>query len=428
MEQNTNVTVTEPNTEPAATVQLSEDKKREIRTMSAAQIETRRAEIKDAIPNADAAMLDAFEAELSELESRAKELNAIETRRQQMQEVLHGGGTLIAKAPTVIEKRSLRDILNSESYLDAYANCVKTGDYRECRALLTDLVSGGTVPVPTYIADRVATDWEKLSILPRIRRTQIPGVAKFPFEYSATDAVTHTEGAAAPAEETLQLGSVSVTPEMVKKWISYSHEVAALTGRTYLDYLYNELEYRILKAAEDAAIGKIKNASATLTTSACNVPALTISAIDAGTIFAAQALLSDEALNPVAIMNRQTYFNVFMALTDTTGRPIYNVVSENGKPSYYINGIPVLFSNQLTSATEILVGDLDGLVCNLPEGYGVHFITDPYSLAEKDLVKVVGRMYAGFGLVRPRFFTKVTVSGGTSGGSSGSGEGGNNGG
>ncbi|MBQ9521676.1 MAG: phage major capsid protein [Oscillospiraceae bacterium] len=416
LKTNPNVTVTEPNAEPAAMVQLSEDRKREIRAMSAEQIETRRAEIKDASPHADAATLDAFEAELSELETRSKELNAIETRRQQMQEIIRGGGTVIAKAPAVVEQRTRVDILNSDAYVDAYAKGVKTGDYRECRALLTDLVDGGTVPVPTYISDRVATDWEKLSILPRIRRTQIPGVVKFPFEYSATDAATHTEGAAAPSEETLQLGSVSVSPEMVKKWISYSHEVAALTGRTYLDYLYNELEYRILRAAEDTAIGKLLSASATLTTSACNVPALTVPAIDAGTIFAAQALLSDEALNPVAIMNKQTYFTGFMALTDTTGRPIYNVVSENGKPSYYVNGIPVLFSNQLTSGTEILVGDLDGLVCTLPEGYGVHFITDPYSLAEKDLVKVVGRMYAGFGLVRPRFFAKVTVSGGTSGG------------
>ena len=116
-------------------------------------------------------------------------------------------------------------------------------------------------------------------------------------------------------------------------------------------------------------------------------------------------------------MHRQTYFNGFMSLSDTTGRPIYNVVAENGKPSFYINGIPALFSNTLASGTELLVGDLDGLVCNLPEGYGVKFITDPYSLSEQDLVKVVGRMYAGFGVVRPRFFAKVTVS--ASGGSGG---------
>ena len=408
---NPNATVTEPNPAPAA---LSEDRKREIRTMDAAQIEARRAEIRSAIPDADVEQLDAFDAELSELETRAKELTAIETRRQQMRDVLGGGGTVIAKAPAVIEKRSLADVLGTAEYLSAYATGVKRGggeaDFRECRALLTDLVSGGQVPVPTYIADRVATDWEKLAILPRLRRTQIPGVAKYPFEYSATAAAVHTEGAAAPAEETLQLGSVSVSPEMMKKWITYSHEVGALTGQAYIDYLYNELEYRILKGTEDAVVAKIKAASATLSATACSVSALTVSALDATTIFQAQALLSDEAANPVAIMNRQTYFNAFMALTDTTERPIYNVVSENGRPTYYLNGLPVLFSNSLTSGAEILVGDLDGIVCNLPEGYGVRFTTDPYSLAEKDLVKVVGRMYVGIGLVRPNFFVKVTVS------------------
>lgn len=424
---NANATVTEPGATPdAATVQLSEDRARKIRAMTAAQIETRKAEINAAIPNADAATLDAFEAELNALEVRAKELSAIETRRQKMQAVISGGGTVIAKAPAVAEQRTLESVLASEAYLNAFANDIKNNTDRECRALLTDLVSGGQVPVPTYISQKVETDWEKLSILPRLRRTRIPGTAKYPFEYSASAAAVHTEGAAAPNEETLQLGSVEVSPTMLKKWISYSHEVEALTGRAYIDYLYNELEYRILKAAEDAAISVLTSAPATLSATACNVPALTPSSFDASTIFNAQALLSDEAVNPVAIMNKQTFFNVFMALKDTTNRPIYNVVPENGKPVNYLNGVPVLFSNTLAAGANavVLVGDLDGLVCNLPEGYGVRFIADPYSLAEKDLTKIVGRMYAGFGLVRPNFFVKVTLtpaSGGTSGGGSDSG-------
>lgn len=409
---NANATVTEPVTDSAATVRLSEDRQREIRSMTAAQIETRRAEISAAIENADAETLDAFDAELTAMETRAKELNAIETRRKQMQTVISGGGTVIAKAPVVTEERTRAEILRSDAYVNAYANGIKTRDFRECRAMLTDLAEGGSVPVPTYIAEKVATDWEKLSILPRLRRTQIPGTAKYPFEYSASAASVHTEGSAAPAEETLQLGSVEVSPTMLKKWISYSDEVAALTGRAYIDYLYNELEYRILKLGEDTAISAIMSASATLSATACNVPALTPSAFDAATIFNAQALLSDEAVNPVAIMNKQTFFNVFMALKDTTNRPIYNVVPENGKPVHYLNGVPVLFSNTLAAGANavVLVGDLDGLVCNLPEGYGVKFVTDPYSLSEKDLTKVVGRMYAGFGLVRPNFFVKVTLT------------------
>lgn len=415
---NANATVTEPVTDSAATVRLSEDRQQEIRNMSAEQIETRKAEINAAIPTADAATLDAFDAELNALNERSKALSAIETRRKQMRDIISGGGTVIAKAPAVMEKRTLESVLSSEAYLNAFANDIKGNTDRERRALLSELVTGGSVPVPTYIAQRVQTAWEKMSILPRIPRTQIPGVAKYPFEYSASDAVTHTEGAAAPNEETLQLGGVSVTPLMRTKFITYSKEMESMTGRTYVDYLFNELEYRILKKCEDDLIQSILDASATLTTTAVNVNALTPSAFDANTIFAAQAPLSSEATNPVAIMNRQTYFNVFMSLTDTTGRPIYNVVSENGKPSYYLNGIPVLFSNKLAQGAnaQIIVGDLDGAVCNLPDGYGVQFVRDDITLATQSLIKIVGSMFVGFGLIRPGYFTKITLTPASSGG------------
>ena len=145
------------------------------------------------------------------------------------------------------------------------------------------------------------------------------------------------------------------------------------------------------------------------------------SAFDAATIFNAQAPLSSAATNPVVIMHRQTYFNVFMALADTTGRPIYNVVQENGKPSYYLNGVPVLFSDKLARGTnaQIIVGDLDGAVCNLPNGYGVNFVRDDITLAAQSMIKIIGSMYVGFGLTRPGHFTKVTLTPAASDGSGG---------
>ena len=99
-----------------------------------------------------------------------------------------------------------------------------------------------------------------------------------------------------------------------------------------------------------------------------------------------------------------------MGLEDTTKRPIYDIVSQNGRPTYYLNGVEVIFDNSLTAGTEIIVGDLDGAILNLPEGREVSFVTDPYSLAEKDMIKVVGKMYAGIGVVRDGYFVKVTVS------------------
>ena len=381
----------------------------EIMQLGAEQIETRRAEIAQEIETADEAGLDALDEEMKAIEERVKALN-IETRRKNMAAVAGGAGTVLAKAPQK-EQRTLADVLKSEEYVNAYAEYIKTGSEKECRALLTDLVEGGGIPVPTYLDEQIHTAWEKLQIFSRIRKINIKGTVKMPFEYSATSAAVHKEGADAPAEEQLELGIVEITPQMLKKWITMSDEVMAMKGQAFLDYIFREIEYRIYLLAEQQAVGAIKAAPATTTKEKAGVPTLEIEEIDAASVFKALALLVDDAASPVAIMNKKTYFNDFMSLKDSTGRPIYNVVSENGRPTYYINGLEVIFSETMTADEEFIVGDLDGLIANLPEGTDVKFTTDPYSLSEKDLVKVVGRMYMGLGVVRANYFVHVTVGG-----------------
>ena len=379
----------------------------EIKEYSMEQIEKREAEIKAEIDNADASKLEELENEHKALEERKAVLvEETEKRRADMKAVIEGAGTVVTK-PAEKETRSLESVKASQEYVDAFAEYLKTGSDAECRSLLTDLVDGGSVPTPTVIDDFINTAWERANLVSRVRRTNIKGTAKYPFEYSATGASVHKEGAAAPDEETLVLGTVSVEPEMLKKWITISDEVLALKGQAFLDYVYDEIEERILEAADAAIVAAIKAAPAAATKTAAGVRVLSQS-FDAFTIFAAQAELVAAARNPVAIMNRKTYFNTFMSLADTAGRPIYNVVSENGRPTYYINGVEVIFDNTLDE-DELIVGDLNGIIMNLPDGQEVSFVTDPYSLAEKDLVKIVGKMYAGFGVVRDGYFCYVTT-------------------
>ena len=379
----------------------------EIKEYSMEQIEKREAEIKAEIDNADASKLEELENEHKALEERKAVLvEETEKRRADMKAVIEGAGTVVTK-PAEKETRSLESVKASQEYVDAFAEYLKTGSDAECRSLLTDLVDGGSVPTPTVIDDFINTAWERANLVSRVRRTNIKGTAKYPFEYSATGASVHKEGAAAPDEETLVLGTVSVEPEMLKKWITISDEVLALKGQAFLDYVYDEIEERILEAADAAIIAAIKAAPAAATKTAAGVRVLSQS-FDAFTIFAAQAELVAAARNPVAIMNRKTYFNTFMSLADTAGRPIYNVVSENGRPTYYINGVEVIFDNTLDE-DELIVGDLNGIIMNLPDGQEVSFVTDPYSLAEKDLVKIVGKMYAGFAVVRDGYFCYVTT-------------------
>lgn len=365
------------------------------------EIETRANEIKNEIDTADATKLDELNAELTAIEERKKVLE-MEARKETMKKVAEGAGVVIGKPEEKKEERTLKSVLNSDVYVNAFAEYLKTGNDKECRALLTDLVDGGTVPTPTVIDDFINTAWERANLVSRVRRTNIKGTAKYPFEYSATGASVHTEGAAAPDEEQLVLGTVSVEPQMLKKWITVSDEVLALKGQAFLDYVYDEIEERILELADAQIVAAIKAAPASATTTAAGVRVVT-GAFDPFTIFAAQAELVSEARNPVAIMSKKCYFNTFMAFKDTTNRPIYNIVTENGRPTYYINGIEVIFSNDLAD-NELIVGDLRGVILNLPDSTEVSFVTDPYSLAEYDKVKIVGKMYAGIGVIRDGFF------------------------
>ena len=375
----------------------------EIKTFSMEQIETRAAEIKAEIDNADAEKLEQLNAELTALETRKGEI-AMENRKADMKAVAEGAGKVVAAAPAK-EERTLESVKGSQEYLEAFANYIKTGDDKECRALLTDL-GGGSVPTPTVIDNFINTAWERANLISRVRTTSIKGTAKYPFEYSATGASTHTEGQNAPNEEQLVLGTVSVEPIMLKKWITVTDEVLALKGQDFLDYVYDEIEFRILQLADAQVVAAIKAAPAAATTTKAGVRQLSVAAFDFSTIFAAQAELVAAASNPVAIMSKKVYFNTFMALKDLSDRPIYNVVSENGRPSYYINGVEVIFDNTLAD-DEIIVGDLNGVIMNLPDGRGVSFVTDPYSLAEADKVKIVGKMYAGIEVVRDGYFTYV---------------------
>ena len=57
------------------------------------------------------------------------------------------------------------------------------------------------------------------------------------------------------------------------------------------------------------------------------------------------------------------------------------------------------------------MGDLKALQVNYPDGEGVVIKWDDLSLAEDDLVKVVGRQYAGHKITAPGCLIKLTKPG-----------------
>lgn len=285
---------------------------------------------------------------------------------------------------------TIDEIRNSAEYINAFAEYIKSGDDTECRALLTDAITvTGTagVPTPTFVEERIRTAWDNDELMSRVRRTYVKGNLKVGFELSATAAAVHTEGAAAPTEETLALGVVELVPETLKKWISVSDEVMDMHGQEFLNYLFDEIEYRIVKLAADRIVADIVGSPTTATTSAAAVTNLSVSAIGAADFINAAATLSDEARNLVIITNKANYA-AYKALALAAGYAI--------DP---FDGMPVIFNNTLYAAASAttgqaiaIVGDLDGVQANFPNGDQPSFKYDDLSLAEKDLVKIVGRL------------------------------------
>lgn len=374
----------------------------EIKTMTMEQIEERKLQIKTEIDSADQAKLDELNAELDAIEARAKEIE-MDEKRAMMKELLAGAGNVVEKHE---ENAETKEVRASQEYVNAYAEYIKTGDDRECRALLTETVSG-TVPVPVLLDEIVRTAWDNEEILSRVRKTYIRGNLKVAFEKSATGAAVHTEGTTAPTEESLELGIVTMIPRNIKKWITISDEAATMGGEAFLRYVYDELTYQIVKYLSGLVVSDIAALNTSAGSTAPSAAKIT-QAPGLNTVATAFANLSDEARNPVIIMNKLTYADFKAA--QAAGN--FNVDPFMGLPVLFNNTLPA-YSSASASAVYAIVGDLSGAQINYPEGEGVVIKYDELSLAEKDLVKIVGRQYAAHAVTACGRFCNVAKPSGT---------------
>ena len=365
----------------------------EINSLGFEDLEARASEIAMETAEADKEQLETLSAELDMIEERKKALQEeIETRKESVEAVIRGDG----KEIEVREESKVmtnKEIRNSQEYIDAYAKYVKTGKDMECRALLTEAVEDGVVPVPEFVESAILTAWENDEIFSRVSKTFVPGNDKQGFEVSATDAVVHTEGAEAPEEEELILGIVDLVPDYLKKWISVSDKALAVGPSQLLNFLYDELEYKIVQKAADIAIAKILAAPAASTTSAVGV-AQVAGDVEAATILQAIGQLGPNARDRVFIASGTTIAAVRTAALQA------NYAFD---PFF---GLTVIQNDKVTDGA--IVGDLAGVRANLPEGGSVRFIFDELSLAEADLVKIVGKMLAAIEVVGPKMFAVIT--------------------
>lgn len=382
----------------------------EYKDMETSALEARKAEL------AELATTGAEERSLEELNAFAEEMKAINAeiearknaeaeRRKAAEAIIKGAGEVITEAPGKKEDNKMDNIMeirNSKEYIDAFAEYIKTGKADECRALLTTNATGegisGTVAVPDMVYEIVKTAWEKNEIIFRVAKTEVKGNLKVNFEVSSSPAGVHAEGTGDVDEEALVLGIVQLVPANIKKWIGVSDEALDMRGEAFLRYVYDELTYRIMKAASDALVTAIVNSPATSSDSAPAVPVAT--STDAiGAVLAGRALLSDEAdESAVVILNRTTWAAIERARLEA------NYAFD---PFY---GLPVIMNSSVPANT-VIVGSLErGALANFPAGYEVKLNFDDKTLATKDINRIIGRMYVAVGVVAPNAFAKVTIS------------------
>lgn len=364
------------------------------------EIEQRKAEIDAALeqPEADLEALGEetrklieeegqLEAQLEELRKAAKE--AEETRNA----VAQGAGETKEEHKEDM-KMDVKEIRSSAEYCEAFKKYIISGDDKECRSLLTTLASG-ELPVPQLVEEIIAHAWESNTFLTHVKKTAFRGILKVPFEKSADPAYLHSEGTTGLTEEDLQLGIVTLTPVNIKKWIKISDEAIAMGGEAFVRYIYEELAQRILEKLVSELVGAVNSAPTSHSDVAIAVPKIT-EAPSTTLVQDAADQTSEEAsdicvvLNPLSIKEFRAaqaagYFGIdpFAGVT---------LVKCSALPAY---------SSASTNAMYGIVGDLKAIQVNYPEGEGIVTKWDDLTYAEDDMVKVVARQYAGYGVTAP---------------------------
>lgn len=374
-------------------------------TMSVQDLQERRAAIAQELETADADKLNELEAEARGIKEELETRKAAEAQRAAIRDTVAQGDGEVTNTfkPTEARKTMTNEeIRSSKEYINAFAEYIKSGDDAECRALLTENATNGTVAVPTLVYDIVKTAWERDGIMSRVRKSYLKGNLKVGFEISSSDAVVHAEGATV-SEEALVLGVVELVPKAIKKWISISDEAYDMRGEAFLRYIYDELTYRIAKKAADTLVAAIVSAPVTSTTTAPGQPAITATQVSMGLVASAIANLSDEATDPCIIMNKLTW----SAFKTAQYASSYPVDPFEGLPVVFNDSITA-FSAATTGVTWMIVGDLDhGALANFPAGEEIGMKYDDTTLATQDLVRVIGREYVALGVVAPGAFVRV---------------------
>lgn len=279
---------------------------------------------------------------------------------------------------------------------DAELNAIK-----EARGLST----ASATLVPTYIADKIATAWEKNVILNEVSITYSTAKLSFPVETANSGAVWHAENGEAVEEEQITLVDKLLQPMNAKKFISITDELISGTDESIMDYIAEEVTYFILKLISNSIVAGTLTAGKGIEgiVNSSLADPVNAGALDGTTFYKGLAPLVDVDA-PVVLMNPTDFYGKVMGLLDTTGRPIYSVLGAER----FVAGCRVILSNAVPT-NKAIVGDLSAYRLEM-EAREPKIIFDPYTSAREDKVNVVGKLMTAGALVKPHKLAVVTFT------------------
>lgn len=370
----------------------------ELRALDIEGLEERATAIATEVETAEAEAIEALSEELTQIEERKSQLLAeAEEKRQAAEAVASGEGEEVEEPEREEKAMDTKEVRSTQEYKSAYGEYIKQGYdldklSEEQRALLTVNVESGTVEVPVGVEDRINTAWENDEIMSRVVRTFFKGNLKVGYEASASGAVFHTEGGDAITPEELVLNYVELIPQMAKKLVEVSDEVLA-NNEVMVDYLYDEIEYQLVKLIAGNIVSKISSSSLT---ASFTMAGATPTAAD---IVGAAGLLGGEASDPVVITTRSTAAAI-------------KASALNANYAYDpFDGMDVLYTDAANlGGAAFIVADLSGVQANFPEGDDAKFKFDDLTKADEDIVRIIGRLYVGSGVVAAGKTVKAVAS------------------
>lgn len=349
------------------------------------------------------AMIEEFEQEFTQKFAEKKSLEMqVEQLREEVKNLNGLNSTNSMMVVNNNEKSNgdkIEALCKSQELLNAWSKAVhgNPSEYNQMVKGLDTTVAAGVIP--TYVSESIERKVAEIGgLFNHAQHLSVKGIMQMAVEVSSTGAEIHTEGGAMIDEEEITLESLVVQPTMVKKWISYTDELEALSGVDLVDYLVDEfIEKHILKIEQEMLNG------------ADDAKGLVGIYTLAGTEYVAEIegdgtaityanilsmLAATKGANLKWFMTRNTFYTQIMGLVDSQDRPIFNVVGTNGTLVHTLLGYPVEFEEVMTDGDMILMNQ-NAYKTNTPNGVTPVFTLDRLTGSREDKVYLTGKTFIG---------------------------------